>query len=101
MAENPNLTTETNGSQAPENPQKFESDTQRLVHRHLENPNDVITEDDIRNIRVGMTPPLDKPTQEAIEEMEGKAADRKALNEDEQFPGEQKATPWDVIEPEP
>jgi hypothetical protein len=82
------------------NGQEFESDTQKVIHRHLENKNDVITEEDIRNVRIGMSAPLDKPTREAIEEREDKKADRKAVDEDETFPGTQKATPWDVIDPE-
>ncbi|HJW18197.1 MAG TPA: hypothetical protein VJ499_13795 [Flavisolibacter sp.] len=77
----------------------FESDTQKIVKRHLENKDDVITEEDIRNIRVGMTPPLDEATEEALEEREEKTADRKAIDEDE-IKGGQKLTPWDVVEPE-
>jgi hypothetical protein len=44
----------------PENsqaPQKFESDTEKIIHRHLANKDDVITEEDIRNVRIGITPP--------------------------------------------
>ena len=42
----------------------FESDTQRIVRRHLENKDDVIKEEDIASIRIGMTPAeLDLPTQ--------------------------------------
>jgi hypothetical protein len=36
----------------------FESDTQRIVRRHLEDPNHVITDEDLKSIRVGMTPPV-------------------------------------------
>jgi len=36
----------------------FESDTQKIVRRHLEDPNHVITDEDLKNIRVGMTPPV-------------------------------------------
>ncbi len=41
---------------SPENAGRFESDTQKIVHRHLQNQNDTITEDDIRGVRIGMTP---------------------------------------------
>ena len=83
-----------------QNGERFESDTQKVVRRHLENEDDIITDEDIRNVRVGMTPPLDTPTEEAIKDREEKAADRKTPSEDETLPGEQKITPWDVVEPE-
>lgn len=41
-------------------PNEFESDTQKIIRRHLENENDQITDEDIRNVRVGVTPPLDE-----------------------------------------
>ncbi|HEU4633354.1 MAG TPA: hypothetical protein VFS22_05175 [Flavisolibacter sp.] len=88
---------ETNKEQ---NGERFESDTQKIVRRHLEDENHVITEDEIRNVRVGMTPPPDAPTEEAIREREEKIADRKTPDENETAPGEQQATPWDVLEPE-
>jgi hypothetical protein len=80
--------------------EQFESDTQKIVRRHLENEDDVITEEDIRNVRVGMSPPLDVPTEEAIRESEEKIADRKQIDENEILPGEEQITPWDVIDPE-
>ena len=99
MTENQKNPSEKKVSPA-DNGQEFESDTQKVIHRHLENKNDIITEEDIRNVRIGMSAPLDKPTKEAIEEREDKKADRKAIDEDEPIPGTQKATPWDVIDPE-
>jgi hypothetical protein len=80
--------------------EQFESDTQKIVRRHLENEDDVITEEDIRNVRVGMTPPLDEPTEEAVRESEEKVADRKQIDENETLPGEEQVTPWDLIDPE-
>ena len=41
---------------SPENAGRFESDTQKIVHRHLQNQNDTITEEDIRGVRICMTP---------------------------------------------
>jgi hypothetical protein len=84
---------------AGETSEQFQSDTQKIVKRHLENKDDVITEEDIRNVRVGMSPPLDGATEEALEEREGKVADHKSIDEGE-TPGGQKLTPWDVVEPE-
>ena len=60
------------------NPDRFESDTQKIVRRHLENKNDVITEEDIRNVRVGLTPP---PTdnEENLEEEIQNAEEKKKI----------------------
>ena len=80
--------------------ERFESDTQKLVRLHLQDESHVITEDEIRNVRVGMSPPLDASTEEAIKEREGKVADRKTPDEKETAPGEQQATSWDVLEPD-
>ena len=47
---------EPNDSQ---NVDKFESDTQKVVRQHLEDKDHVISDEDIDNIRIGMTPPVD------------------------------------------
>ena len=94
---NPRSEEPPNKKQAAE---RFESDTQKVVRRHLENEDDIITEEDIRNVRVGMTPPLDEPTKAAIREREGKVADRKQIDENKTMPGEEQITSWDVIDPE-
>jgi len=78
--------------------ERFESDTQKIVRKHLSDPNHVITEEEIANVRIGMTPSADAPTQQALEEGEDRIADRKADSEDETLPGAQKRTSWDVIE---
>ena len=87
---------DTNNEQ---NGERFESDTQKVVRRHLENEDDIITDADIRNVRVGMTPPLDAPTEEAVRESEDRVADKKADDENDTVPGAQKVTPWDVVDP--
>jgi hypothetical protein len=91
-----------NDNNEEQNEESFESDTQKVIHRHLENEDDVITDEDIRNVRIGMTPPLDAPTEEAVREREEdeKIADKKTINEDEIVPGEQGITSWDVITPD-
>ena len=40
-------------------PYRFESDTQKLVRRHLQDKDHVITEDELRSVRIGMTPTAD------------------------------------------
>jgi hypothetical protein len=50
------------------NNERFESDTQKIIRRHLENEDDVITDEDIANIRVGMVPPeFDRATETRFE----------------------------------
>ncbi len=75
---------------------EFESDTQKLVHRHLSDPNHEITDEELAKVRVGMSPGPDEPTQQAIKESEGRIADKKTIKDDETLPGAQKITPWDL-----
>ena len=76
-----------------------QSDAEKLVHRHLTDPNHVITDEEMKNIRVGMSSAPDQPTEEAIREAKDKIADHKSDSEDDTTPGGQKMTPWDVIGP--
>lgn len=76
---------------------RFESDTQKLVRQHMEDPNHQITEEEIASVRIGMTPPIDAPTQQAVRDAEDRIADKKADSEEDTLPGTQKSTPWDVI----
>ena len=47
--------------------EKFETDAQKLVRRHLEDENHTITEEDIRNIKVGVDPlPPDEKSPENV-----------------------------------
>ena len=88
------------------NNERFESDTQKIIRRHLENEDDVITDEDIANVRVGMVPPqFDKATEarfegdEAREEAEEDlTAGKKDMDTDENL-DEGQITPWDTIEP--
>lgn len=91
-------------NQAEENEKKipgepFQSDTEKLAQRHLANPDHVITEEELRNVRVGMAPPPDGPTEEALRNADEKIADHKADSEEDTTPGSQKITPWDLIGP--
>ena len=49
------------------NPQwkKFETDTQKIIRRHLSDKEHVITEEEIASIRIGMTPPAEQQENEA------------------------------------
>lgn len=39
-----------------ENSAPFESDAKKVVRKHLEDKDHVITEEEIRNVRIGVTP---------------------------------------------
>ncbi len=62
--------------------QPFKTDAEKLVFEHLSDPNHVITEEDMRKIRIGVTPPVDESTEEVIVEAEGKADDQQSGNEE-------------------
>lgn len=88
----------------PENEERFESDTQRIIHRHLENKDDVITEEDIRNVRIGMTPQLDEATEarfedeDRVDEVEDELTEGTSDAEPERREDD-RVTPWDTIDP--
>ena len=88
------------------NDDRFESDTQKIIRRHLENKDDVITDEDIASVRVGMTPPQfdeataarfegDDAREDAEEEMLENTED---MDKDENL-DEGQITPWDTIDP--
>ena len=80
--------------------QRFESDTQKVVRRHLENKDDVITDEDLRNIRVGLTPPVVVgETQEEKLEDTIKEVERESSNTDKDTDRKDNPiTPWDLVD---
>lgn len=88
------------------NNDRFESDTQKVIRRHLEDKDHVITDEDIANVRVGMVPPeFDAATEarfegeEAREDVEEDLLDdTKDMKKDENL-DEGQITPWDTIDP--
>ncbi|HTM93179.1 MAG TPA: hypothetical protein VL095_12220 [Flavisolibacter sp.] len=96
---------ENNENREDINNEPFESDTQKIMRRHLENKDDIITDEDIANIRVGMVPPeFDRATEsrfegdEAREEVENEiTGETKEINKDENL-DEGQITPWDTID---
>ena len=85
---------------------RFESDTQRIIRRHLENKDDVITDEDIASVRVGMVPPeFDEATEARFEDDDAREDAEKDLlsgtrdmDKDENLDKGQ-ITPWDTIDP--
>ncbi len=87
--------------------ERFESDTQKIVRRHLSDPDHVITEEEMKNIRVGMTPPLEG--ENAYERLNN---DEKAEEDEKRLIGDtddievsknekdNRVTPWDTIDPD-
>ena len=74
---------------------RFESDTQKIVRKHLEDKEHVITEDDIRNVRVGMTPPAGQQHHEKVMSEEIKSG---VETEPKEKSADDPITPWDTIE---
>ena len=90
----------TNGEERPL------SDTQKIVRRHLENENDIITDEDIANVRIGMTPAdLDEATEarfkgeDAIDEEEEDLLGDIDKIEDDENTDDRPITPWDTLDP--
>lgn len=92
----------------PENndEERFESDTQKLTRKHMEDENHQFTDEEIKNLRVGMSPPvLDEATEvrfedeDAADRVEDKfIGDKKNDSSDDDTAGK-KITPWDTIDP--
>ena len=82
-----------NRNQLNGNRNQFETDAERIIHRHLNNKDDIITDEDIRNVRVGVTPAVPDAATLARFEDEEKKED---LNDSNQ-PGNP-VTPWDLTE---
>ena len=96
----PNKDVITNGEERPL------SDTQKIVRRHLENENDIITDEDIASVRIGMTPAdLDEATEarfegeDAIEDEEEEILGDTDKIEDDENTDDRHITPWDTIDP--
>jgi hypothetical protein len=82
-----------NRNQPNGNSNHIETDAERIIHRHLSNKDDVITDEDIRNVRVGVTPVVpDAATLARFEDEE----EKENLNDSNQ-PGNP-ITPWDLTE---
>ena len=87
------------------NEERFVSDSQKLVRKHLEDKDHVISDEDIANIRVGMVPPeFDAATEvrfedkDAIDEAEDELLEGKEKENDENL-DDKRITPWDTIDP--
>jgi hypothetical protein len=84
----------------------FESDTQKIVRRHLENKDDVITDEDIANVRVGMVPPqFDEATEARFEDEDAREDAEERLTsgtrdmDNDKNLEQGQVTPWDTIDP--
>lgn len=89
-----------------ENPQtekeeRFETDAQRIVRRHLENEDDVITDEDLRSVRNGQVIP-DETNEEGEENLEELIEDAQKKHPDKSDadikPTDDPITPWDTVE---
>ena len=83
---------EYSGSDNKNQMKPVESDTQKIIHRHLENKDDIITDEDIKNVKVGVTPAVpDAATLARFEDVED---ERKDETNEEGKP----LTPWDLVD---
>jgi hypothetical protein len=88
-----------NGEPSNNRRDEFRTDASKLAKKHLSDPNHVITEEEMRNIRVGVASGPDAPTRQAVKDAEDRIADSKSDKEDDTLPGGQKLTPWDTLNP--
>ena len=78
-----------------------ETDSEKIVRRHLENEDDEITDEDIRGVRVSIDgdEPVTTGTEAAARFTKGKLENNDE-NIDAPDPKEKPITPWDVLNEE-
>lgn len=74
-------------------PQKKSSLTKRRVREHINDKNDVITDDDIKNASMDI-----EEVKEEIERKEDELESNAEVNEGNEAKGKKKVTPWDVLD---
>ena len=76
---------------------RFESDSQKIVRKHLQDKDHVISEEELRNVRVGMTPTPneERHLDESVDEIEAQTKLKKGSTEK---PADDPITPWDTID---
>jgi hypothetical protein len=78
--------------------QEFETDSQKIVRRHLENENDVITDEDIRSIRIGLSPQDVGSAQQQLEEILNDVESEPETSRDNDADAtDEPITPWDTL----
>jgi hypothetical protein len=79
-------------TQGNQEEKQLETDTAKIVRRHLADKNDVITDEDIRNVQISSDlPPFNEVTT-------GAEAATRVIEEEEEKPSGRPATPWDTVE---
>ena len=85
---------------------RFQSDADKIVHRHLKNKDDIITDEDIAGVRVGMSAAeFDEATEARFEdenvreEVENKHLEGTEEMKEDKNLDEGQITPWDTIDP--
>jgi len=75
----------------------IETDSDKIIHRHLKNKDDIITDDDIRSIRVGVSNETVLTGAEAQARFEDEEEPSEEKGEKNETDSEKPSTPWDVI----
>lgn len=83
---------QTSGDNIPQKKKKTVSAREK-VRKHISDINDVISEDDIRNVTVDK-----KDEERTIEKKEDMLEENSKMNEGNQKEGKKSITPWDVLD---
>ncbi|MDB5207356.1 MAG: hypothetical protein JWR72_2431 [Flavisolibacter sp.] len=91
-----------NESLEPKEPhfkEQFETDSQKIVRRHLENESDIITDEDIRSVRIGISPSHEVQSEQNLEELiDDIESEREKDDDTDVATTDNPITPWDTIE---
>lgn len=59
---------------------RFQSDTQKLMHRHLQDKDHVITDEELKSLRVGMAPAVNAGESPLPEEVKTERTEKEPLD---------------------
>ena len=74
-----------------------DQETKDKIHKHLEDKNDVITDKDIKNVKIPGKDTPSEPTQKDKNVLEGKVI-KKEIKENIEKNKDQPITPWDILD---
>jgi hypothetical protein len=99
VIKNVNMDNELKKSGEASPPEGFKTDSQKIVQRHLKDENDIITEQDIRSVRIGVTPPSEANPKQKMEQLIDEVENESKSKKDSDVgTTDDPITPWDAVQ---
>jgi hypothetical protein len=78
-------------------PERYQTDSQKVVQRHLEDENHIISDEDIRNVRIGVTEVAPMQTEKILDKLV-EEVEKENKEEDDVAQKDNPINPWDTIQ---